>query len=49
VLKVLASYSEIQRHELIPSHVTAIILPCEAGRRCVQTTVPATKLKKAVN
>jgi len=46
MLKMLASYF---LESNTPSHVTTIILACEAGGRCVQTTIFATKLKKAVN
>jgi hypothetical protein len=45
-LKMLAPHHEVQEHVLIPFHGATIVLPCEAGERCVQNPVPGTKLKK---
>jgi hypothetical protein len=48
-LKILSSHHEFQEHELIPFHMTTIVLPCEAEVRCVQNPVPGTKPKRAWN
>jgi hypothetical protein len=37
-----------KQNKSIPFYMTTIVLPCEAGKMCVQNPVPG-KLKKVVN
>jgi hypothetical protein len=49
VLKTLAPQYKVEKHKLIPFHMTNIVVPCPAGERCVQSKAPGTNLKKAMN
>jgi hypothetical protein len=49
MLKTLAPHYKVGKYKLTPFHMTSIVLPCPAGERCVQSKVPDTNLKKAMN
>jgi hypothetical protein len=44
---MLAPYHEVQRHKLMPFHMTTIVLPCKAGQTCVQNRVLGKEIDKS--
>jgi hypothetical protein len=47
VLTTLAHHYKVEKHKLITFHMTNIVLPCPAGKRCVQSKASGINLTKS--